>query len=87
MKVKISASDIQFDNQLYSKESYDFPVVLIGQEDDKPRIKLSSLNIPIENLIENTDNSALFIINITLETWRDQSRAKDITGTRYSLFR
>ncbi|KAJ8948160.1 hypothetical protein NQ318_009252 [Aromia moschata] len=78
MNVKLSISDIQLDNQRYSKESFDFPVVLVGQ-DSKPSNKLSSLNIPIETLIENADENALLIVGLTIESWLNQSNKKSIT--------
>ncbi|CAG9819390.1 unnamed protein product [Phaedon cochleariae] len=81
MKVKVSMSGVQFDNQLYSRESYDFPVILIGQ-DVKDVNKLSSLNIPIEALLENADENALLILDLTLETWTEQSCNKFITGVK-----
>lgn len=79
MKVKFLISDIQFDNQLYSRESYDFPVLLIGQEIKEP-IRMNTLNIPIATLIENAKENALLMVDFTLETWNDRARSTNITG-------
>ncbi|KAF5296670.1 hypothetical protein FQR65_LT10210 [Abscondita terminalis] len=46
MLIDFSIAEIQLDNQMYNKGSYDFPVALIGQE-TKSRQSLSSLNTPI----------------------------------------
>nr|XP_023015386.1 vacuolar protein sorting-associated protein 13B-like [Leptinotarsa decemlineata] len=81
MKVKISASDVQFDNQLCSRESYDFPVVLIGQEVKEIK-KLLTLNVPIKVLIEGASEKALVMMDFTLETWKDHSKTKFITGVK-----
>ncbi|XP_056633940.1 intermembrane lipid transfer protein VPS13B isoform X1 [Diorhabda sublineata] len=81
MKLKVSVAAIQFDNQLYSRESYDFPVMLIGQ-DTKELNTRQSLNIPIENLIQTANEDDLFILDIVLETWRDKYLMNDFTGAK-----
>lgn len=79
MRFKILISDIQFDNQLYSKESYDFPVLLIGQE-KRNMEKLTSLNIPIDTLLEKYSENMLLFVDCILETWQDHSKTERITG-------
>lgn len=79
MKIKISVSDMQLDNQLYSRESYDFSVVLIGQEKRKEK-KLISLNVPMEFLLENTDENALLLVEFVLQTWCSQKDSTSVTG-------
>ncbi|XP_072392830.1 intermembrane lipid transfer protein VPS13B [Diabrotica undecimpunctata] len=81
MKVKFSVSAVQFDNQLYSRESYDFPVLLVGQ-DVKESNKMPSLNIPIENLLQNSEEDALLIVDLALETWRDKYVMSNTTGVK-----
>lgn len=75
--MKFSASAVQFDNQLYSRESYDFPVVLIGQE-VKLNKKLNSLNTPIYNLINDVYENALITFEFNFDTFNAQDRT--ITG-------
>lgn len=85
MKITISMSDMQCDNQLYTRESYDFPVVLIGQERKKEK-KLVSLNVPIESLICNSDENALILGEFVLQTWRSQEDFPTITGERLCIY-
>lgn len=66
---------------MYSKESFDFPVVLIGQEKKKEK-KLVSLNVSIESLFEDADENALLSIEFILETWRSQKDSHPVTGNR-----
>lgn len=82
MKIKVSVSDMQIDNQLYSKESYDFPVVLIGQAKRKEK-KLLSFNVSIDSLLEDTDENALWMLELVLHTWRSRKDFTNITGTSY----
>lgn len=70
---------MQFDNQLYSKESYDFPVALIGQEKRKES-KLMSLNVSIDSLLADTDENALLNMEFVLQTWRSQKDFSPVTG-------
>lgn len=70
---------MQFDNQLYSRESYDFPVALIGQEIRKEK-KHMSLNMSIDSLLEDTDENALLTMEFVLQTWRSQKDFSPITG-------
>nr|CAI5821779.1 unnamed protein product [Callosobruchus analis] len=81
MKLKITASDVQLDNQLYARESYDFPVVVIGQEKRRSK-KLTTLNIPIESLIEDCDENALLVLEFCFETWCDKYRNTRSTAVR-----
>ncbi|CAG9862165.1 unnamed protein product [Phyllotreta striolata] len=85
LKMKFSISDVQLDNQLYSRHSYDFPVLLKGQE-GKERRSARSVNIPLENLEEIEDNDALITADFTLETWTDKARKINITGERLTEF-
>nr|CAH7751442.1 unnamed protein product [Callosobruchus chinensis] len=82
MKLKVTASDVQLDNQLYARESYDFPVVLIGQEKRRLPKKLITLNVPIESLIEDCDEDALIVFEFCLETWCDKYRKTRVTAVR-----
>ncbi|CAG9772920.1 unnamed protein product [Ceutorhynchus assimilis] len=73
LKVKLSMSDIQFDNQLHTRASYDFPVVLVGQ-DKKPLKKINILNIPMEALLENFQENSLVVVDFVLESWANESQ-------------
>ncbi|XP_060527776.1 intermembrane lipid transfer protein VPS13B isoform X2 [Cylas formicarius] len=81
LHMQISISDLQLDNQLYSRESYDFPVVLVGQE-RKGLKKLNILNVPIETLTESVGRSALVSADIVFDTWRNQSANLNFTGIK-----
>ncbi|XP_050295994.1 intermembrane lipid transfer protein VPS13B [Anthonomus grandis grandis] len=82
MKVKVTLSDIQLDNQLYARESFDFPVVLVGQ-DKKPPKKINILSVPISTLTENTDENALIVAEFILESWRSHlASSKCHTGIK-----
>lgn len=85
MRLRLSTSAIQFDNQLCKKESYDFPVVLIGQ-DVKENKKLNSLYIPIQTLLENCEDNALLILDVVLETWCDTANGDCSTGKMAHTF-
>lgn len=84
MKIVLSASDIQFDNQLHTKGSYDFSVVMIGQAKRTDK-KLVSLNVPIESLLEKSDENALVLVEFVLQTWRSQKDSASITGEMIKL--
>ncbi|VEN36376.1 unnamed protein product [Callosobruchus maculatus] len=75
LKLKITTSDVQLDNQLYARESYDFPVVVVGQVSQEKRHphRLTTLNVPIDSLIEDCDQNALLVLEFTLETWSVRS--------------
>lgn len=79
MKIKLSVSDMQIDNQLYSKESYDFPVVFIGQEKRNEK-KLLSFNVSIDSLLKDADENALWVLEFVLHTWRSRKDSPNVTG-------
>lgn len=78
MEVCLTVSDIQFDNQLYSRASYDFPVVFIGQQ-SKPCQAMLTLNADITQCINNSRKNALLTVYCSVETWVDVD-GKQITG-------
>ncbi|KAI4462018.1 vacuolar protein sorting-associated protein 13b [Holotrichia oblita] len=78
MDVLFSISDVQVDNQLHFRGSYDFPVVLIGQE-VSPIQHLHSLNIPTNRLIKNARAKALITIECNFEIWNDTIQEKIVT--------
>lgn len=79
MDVVFSISDVQVDNQLHFRGSYDFPVVLIGQE-VSPIQHLHSLNIPMNRLIKNARAKALITIECNFEIWNDTVQEVIVTG-------
>lgn len=79
MEVCVTLSDIQFDNQLYSRASYDFPVVFVGQE-TKPSAAMLTLNADVLQFINNSRKKALLTVYCSLETWVDVARDREITG-------
>ncbi|KAH1005134.1 hypothetical protein HUJ04_006175 [Dendroctonus ponderosae] len=78
LTVQISLSDIQLDNQLYARQSFDFPVVLIGQE-RRARNRLNILSTPIETLLASCPESALIITDLVLDTWANKAAGKTHT--------
>lgn len=72
-------SDIQFDNQLYTRQSFDFPVILIGQE-KKPSRKINILGVPMETLLKDCNENALVIVDLILESWHNYGGGKKYTG-------
>ncbi|XP_030768330.1 vacuolar protein sorting-associated protein 13B-like isoform X2 [Sitophilus oryzae] len=81
LTVKFAISDIQFDNQLCARESYDFPVILVGQE-QKPNKKINILNMSMENLLQNFESDPMHMAEFVLEAWRNESNNKCYTGIR-----
>ncbi|RZB39382.1 ATG C domain containing protein [Asbolus verrucosus] len=81
LNMSLSISDIQFDNELYSKESFDFPVVLVSQE-SKAKNNTNVLDTPAKKLIENIRDDALLSLELIVETWKDNLRNKYITGVK-----
>ncbi|KAK4875062.1 hypothetical protein RN001_011484 [Aquatica leii] len=81
MIIDFSISEIQFDNQLYSRGNYDFPVVLIGQE-TKPRQELASLNTPILQWIKTAKTDPLLKIEFNVETWKDLNNSHTVSKLR-----
>ncbi|XP_008197902.1 intermembrane lipid transfer protein VPS13B isoform X1 [Tribolium castaneum] len=79
LKVSLSVLDIQFDNELYSKESFDFPVVVVSQ-DQKPKSGANVLEKNAKELIRNTDS--VLILDMVVETWFDDLRKKNVTGVK-----
>lgn len=82
MEVCVTFSDVQFDNQLYSRASYDFPVVFVGQE-TKTNQPMLTLNADILECIDNSRRNALLTVYCSVETWVDVNRGKQITGDAY----
>ncbi|CAH0555543.1 unnamed protein product [Brassicogethes aeneus] len=80
LNLNLIISDMQFDNQLYSRESYDFPVVFIGQNKN-PERRMSSLNIPMDKLLDSQDNAVL-VLEVNLESCFDHARNTNITGAK-----
>lgn len=86
MQVSLSISDIQLDNQLFVRNSFDFPVLLINQEStEKPEL---SFKTNMAQWIDTWTNQAVLKVNFNIETWRDILAGKDTTGIlflRYKL--
>lgn len=79
MDISFSIGEVQVDNQLHFRGSYDFPVVLIGQE-AAPVQHFTSMNIPINQLINNARSKALMMIKCNFEIWNDTVRETVVTG-------
>lgn len=73
--------DLQFDNELYSKESYDFPVVLVSQ-DVKSKSVTNVLEKSAKELIRSVKDDALLVLDLVMETWIDSLRKKNVTGVK-----
>lgn len=90
MNINLIVTGIQFDNQLYSRESYDFPVAFIGQQitnnnnNNASTIK-STTNISILDQLNNIKENALVQIEMNLESWQDLMRNQTITGNNNLL--
>ncbi|XP_017781523.1 PREDICTED: vacuolar protein sorting-associated protein 13B [Nicrophorus vespilloides] len=80
-QICLSISDVQVDNQLYSRGSYDFPVLLVGQE-AKINNCLKSLNVPIIQLVHTAQNDCLIKVDLNVETWKDPVQQCNVTGVR-----
>ncbi|XP_076265664.1 vacuolar protein sorting 13B isoform X3 [Rhynchophorus ferrugineus] len=81
LDVRVSVSDIQLDNQLVTRESYDFPVVLISQELRQIK-KVNILNMTMEQLVETFAQDAMHVAEFVLESWRNESANKSYTGIK-----
>lgn len=81
LKISVSILDMQFDNEQYSKESYDFPVVVVSQ-DQKPKSITNILEKSAKELIRNIKEDTLIILDLVLETWFDELRKKNLTGVK-----
>lgn len=79
MEVCVSVSHIQFDNQLYSRASYDFPVVVIGQQ-SKASPPMLTVNANVSECVEASKKNALLMVCSTIESWIDVNRNKRVTG-------
>lgn len=79
MQVCVSISDIQLDNQLFVRDSFDFPVLLINQE-SKEKQETVPFNTSVSQWIESSTDQAVVRVNFNIETWRDVLAAKNITG-------
>lgn len=75
----MSVSDIQVDNQLYNRASFDFPVILLGQE-RKPRKHQNILGIPMEVILENCEQHVLIVAEAVLESLVNQTSGVVYTG-------
>lgn len=78
----LSVKDLQFDNQLHYRGSYDFPVVLIGK-DARPKQRLDTFNSSVRHCIETAQRDPVVKVELTVESWRDGIRSTDMTG-KYS---
>lgn len=68
--IHLSVSQIQFDNQLFFKSSYDFPVLFVGQ--NKPAIiKLKTFIEPIKTTIAKARENALVTLHLHFDEWID----------------
>lgn len=83
MDVLFTISEVQIDNQLHFRGSYDFPVVLIGQE-AKSSQSLNSLNIPIDHLINDARKDTIVSIKCNFEIWNDTIQKIIVTGKHSS---
>jgi vacuolar protein sorting-associated protein 13B len=79
--VSLFILDLQFDNELYSKESYDFPVVLVSQ-DVKSKSVTNVLEKSAKELIRSVKDDALLVLDLVMETWIDSLRKKNVTGVK-----
>lgn len=79
LNLAVNISGFQFDNQLYSTGSYDFPVIIIG--DRIPMFNSCNvLNKQIKQLVHETDMNSLMSLNLTMESWVDEILHKDVSG-------
>ena len=83
MKVTLNVERIQFDNQMCTRSAYDFPVVLIGQN-DKPLIHPNIFYTPISKLMNSHDNK-LISIEANFNIWTDSFQQITITGSTKQL--
>lgn len=81
LDLQIYISDLQFDNELYQKESYDFPVVLVSQE-PKPTNKANVLEISPRTLLEKTRDSPVLTLDLIIESWLNSFCNKRKTGVK-----
>ncbi|XP_071057652.1 intermembrane lipid transfer protein VPS13B isoform X2 [Onthophagus taurus] len=79
LEVHFSLSNMQVDNQLYFRETYDFPVILISKN-APPNQPLNSLNVQVNQLISNAKKNALINVYINFEIWTDPVRLTTITS-------
>lgn len=85
MEICVSASEIQFDNQKYLNGSYDFSVILIGQNVKEVQT-IASINTPIDHFMIKAREDPLFSMKLNIETWKDTVLQKNVTGLFYLKF-
>ncbi|KAF5303499.1 hypothetical protein FQA39_LY09962 [Lamprigera yunnana] len=78
MVVKLSVLAMQFDNQMYSRGNYDFPVILIGQE-KRLKQQFDCFNTPILKWINDPQRKPLLRVDFEIETWRNFRTSKNIS--------
>lgn len=81
LNLSIYVSDLQFDNELYLKESYDFPVVLVSQY-PKPIKESNVLEIPVLTLLENNHDDPIITLDLIIESWFNSFCNKRKTGVK-----
>lgn len=79
LTLQLSIYDVQFDNLLYSRESYDFPVVFVSQE-KKVKKTTSILDVTVTELLQIYKDDALVTFDVIIETWKDPLCNKQMTG-------
>lgn len=80
MTVSLSVSDIQIDNQLFSRSSFDFPVLIINQNTQR-RPELIDLSTDIIKWMDAARENAAVMVDFNIETWREELRDSNVTGT------
>lgn len=78
MELNFSIDEIQVDNQLHFRGSYDFPVVLVGNKETHVQ-HLHSLNVPINQLVFEARTDPLILIECSFEIWNDTVQGAIIT--------
>lgn len=85
--VSFLVSEVQFDNQLYFKNSYDFPVLLVGQNPSN-RLKITNFNVPIKRLITQVKERAVITLDLHLDEWLDKitdTKIKEVNSVRIDI--
>lgn len=76
----MTLGDFQLDNQLFERGGFDFPVVLMGQQDKDDPKKIPSMPVnlatPASQLVNKYSPQALLAVNITLESSSSGSTSK-----------
>lgn len=72
LSLQVTLGDFQLDNQLFERGGFDFPVVLMGQQDKDHVRKIPSMPVnlgtPALQLVNKYSPQALLAVNITLES-------------------